>query len=194
MQIGSQAQKSASATRSSLKQHSLRSVSTQQRSQSQTRPRYAHPPPWSPRYQTHLTQHKAEKFLRQNQRRTPVVPVPPALCPHSNISLITSSAFSHFWCLIVFFSNASSYIIPVYIYSLFWGWLTFKPQHEHSESFSIEKSRDIKHSNNCFLNLWLTSRCRRGYYFHFAFGSVFSPFVWLSAIVILEELVVIQPW
>lgn len=70
------------------------------------------------RYQTHLTQHKAEKFLRRCQRRTPVVPELPAVCPHSSILLIISMAFSHIWCLIVFFSNASSYIIPVYIYSL----------------------------------------------------------------------------
>lgn len=102
-QIDAQVQKplrSASAGRSYLKQDSLRSVSNQHGSQSQSAAisqtcTTTASEPKKPRYQTHVTQHKAEHLLKQCQRKTagsrdsqPYVP-----SPRSSILLITSVAF-----------------------------------------------------------------------------------------------------
>lgn len=58
----------------------------------------------------------------------PCAAQPCVTSPHSSDLLITSIAFFTFWCLTVLFSSASSYSVPVYIYSLLWGWFTLKPQ------------------------------------------------------------------
>lgn len=134
-QIDSRVQKppsSASTVSSYPKQRGLRSVLRQSQSAaiSQTRTTAASEPT-KLRYQTHVTQHKANRLLKQCWRRTPVVPVPPSsMCQVLAPAFCWSPQlhFSHIWCLTVLCSSESSYSIPVYIYSLLWGWFTLKPQ------------------------------------------------------------------